>query len=120
MNSNHHPLVELPPEPLTSPREARPGKPNDGPPLGSSTIKQCRATAEKENVNPTSGTPPQQPSGKARENTMVEERRTDTKSDPNDLSLNTLTRKPLTSSKPKNLYAGYTPQIMGSRALETQ
>jgi hypothetical protein len=51
---------------------------------------------------------------------MVEERRTDTKSDPNDMSLDTLTRKPLTSSKPKNLYAGYTSQIMGSRALETQ
>ena len=42
-SSKFAPHVELPPEPVTSPREARPGKLNDGPSLGSSNPKQCQA-----------------------------------------------------------------------------
>jgi hypothetical protein len=118
-NANLRPPVELPPEPLTSPREARPGKPNDGPPLGSST-KQGTTTAEKENASPTGVVQNHKLNGEMRQNSKMDKGGKSDKLDLTERPPGTLTSTPMTNTRGKNLYAGYTSQVMGGRKPETQ
>jgi hypothetical protein len=118
--SNLHPPVELPPEPLTSPREARPGKSNDGPTPGNVASKYCTATAEKENASPTGVVQNHKLNGEMRQNSKMDKGGKSDKLGLTERPPGTLTSTPVTNAKGKNLYASYTTQVMGGRTPETQ